>query len=256
MNLALALLAAVASGLVGSIAIMRRMALAGDAFSHVALPGVGLALAYSVNPMLGGAAALILGALIIWKVEKVTTLNVEAMIGVLFSISLAIGAIAIGEEHELIKMLFGGVRPAAPGEFIIGIMVAVFIIAFILYNRRALTLMLVSRELAKTAAIKTEKMQLLFLLVFALTVLLGMKFLGVLLTGSLIIIPASSARNVAKNLHGMLALSSGAALISMIAGLMAVRYLDLNLGPAAVIVAGILFVLTLIINLAGQKRFD
>jgi len=253
LNLTLAALAAVASGLVGSVALMRRMALAGDAFSHVALPGLGLALVYSFNPILGGAAALLLGAFIIWKVEQISALNTEAIIGVLFSISLAVGAIAIGEEHELIEALFGGIRPVASGEFFVGTAIAAGVIWFIIRNRRALTLILVSRELAKTAAIKTEILQLSFLIVFALTVLLGMKFLGALLTGSLIIIPAAGARNVARNLHGMLAISSGLALASMIAGILAVQSFPIELGPAVILVAGALFIFTLGVNLVRQN---
>ena len=75
-----------ASGLVGSFALMRRMTLAGDALSHVALPGIGLALLYSYNPVLGGAITLLVGILIVWKVENLSHLNTEAVIGVLFSL--------------------------------------------------------------------------------------------------------------------------------------------------------------------------
>ncbi len=49
---------AIAAGLVGCFAVMRRMALAGDAFSHVALPGIGVALALHIHPMIGAVAML------------------------------------------------------------------------------------------------------------------------------------------------------------------------------------------------------
>jgi ABC-type Mn2+/Zn2+ transport system permease subunit len=52
----LALLFAVAAGLVGSFALMKRMLLASDVISHVALPGIGLAFLFGFNPLLGGAA--------------------------------------------------------------------------------------------------------------------------------------------------------------------------------------------------------
>lgn len=63
----LAAFTAIASGLVGSFALMRRMTLAGDALSHVALPGIGLALLYSYNPVLGGALTLLFGVLIVLR---------------------------------------------------------------------------------------------------------------------------------------------------------------------------------------------
>jgi len=250
----LAVFTAIASGVVGSFALMRRMTLAGDAFSHVALPGIGVALLYSFNPVLGGAAALFMGTLIIWKVERLSPLNTEAIIGVLFALSLAIGAIAIGEEHELVEALFGGITPVTAPEFILGSLIAIFVTGFIVSNRHALILLLVSKELAKTAAIPIDRLQFLFLLMFALTVILGMKFLGVLLMGSLIIIPAAIARNVAQNLSGMLVIASGSAVASVILGILASQFFEAPLGPTIIIIAGILFVASLVSNVFGASR--
>lgn len=251
----LAGLTAIASGIVGSFALMRRMTLAGDALSHVALPGIGLALLYSYNPAFGGAVTLLVGAVLIWKVEKLSQLNVEAIIGVLFAISLAIGALVIKGEHELVETLFGGITPVTTYEFIFGSLIALGIIFFIIHSRHALVLMLVSKELAKTINIATEKLQLVFLLMFALTVILGMKFFGVLLMGSLIIIPAATARNIAKNLNSMLALSSIVALVSVASGMIASQFFTVQLGPVIILIAGMLFVGTLIFNFAVSKHY-
>jgi len=248
----LAELTAIALGLVGSFALMRRMTLAGDAFSHVALPGIGLALLYSLNPVLGGALALILGTLIVWRVEKLSHLNTEAIIGVLFAVSLALGALAFEEAHELVETLFGGITPVSVYEFLFGVPIALFVIWFILKNRHALVLSLISKDLAKSAALPTGRLQFLFLVVFALTVILGMKFLGVLLMGSLIIIPAAAARNIAKNLQTMLAISSGVAFVSVLSGMFASQLFAVELGPAIIIIASVFFIATLIPHLARK----
>ncbi len=244
----LALLTAVASGLVGSFALMRRMTLAGDAFSHIALPGIGLAILYSYNPIVGGAAALIVGAFLIWNIERRTRLNTEAIIGVLFSVSLAVGALAIENEDELIETLFGGIGSVSILEFAIGSLVAILVVWFIMAYRRTLVLMLVSEELAKTASVRTGQLQLLFLLAFAGTVILGLQFLGVLLMGSLIIIPAATARNIAKNLTGMLITASGVSVVSVVSGMFAAQFFSVSLGPSIIIVAGAFFVFSLIVG--------
>lgn len=245
-NLLLALLMAVASGLVGSFALMRRMTLAGDAISHIALPGLSLAILYSLSPLIGAGVALILGAIIIWKIEETSKLNTEAVTGVLFALSLAIGALLVEEEHELIKLLFGSTGGVTLGDFIAGTLISILIVLFILKNRYSLTLSLVSKELAKTVGVNNDRLQLLFLLVFSLTVLLGLKFLGVLLMGSLIIIPAATARNVAVNLNTMLSTAVMAALIAIVLGILIVQLFELPLGPSIVGVASALFFLTLI----------
>jgi len=248
MSFALAAFTAIASGLVGSFALMRRMTLAGDALSHVALPGIGLALMYSYNPILGGALTLLVGVVIVWKVEHLSHLNTEAIIGVLFALSLAIGALTFKEAHELVETLFGGITPVTSNEFFLGSIVAALVIWFILKNRHALVLTLISKELAKTTGISTPRLQFYFLVVFAMTVILGMKFLGVLLMGSLIIVPAATARNIAKNLHSMLAISSGTALVSVLSGIVISQTYGFQLGPIIIIIASFFFVLTFVFN--------
>jgi ABC-type Mn2+/Zn2+ transport system permease subunit len=106
---------AAAAGLIGVFAVMRRMTLASDAFSHVALPGVAVALLWRVNPVVGGLAALLAGAVVVWLAENRTTVPTEAIIGVLFSAALAAGSMLASGE-ELIEALFGGNRVADRGE--------------------------------------------------------------------------------------------------------------------------------------------
>src|SRR5882672_12603427 len=85
----LALFTALAAGLVGSFALMKRMSLAGDVISHIALPGLGLALLFHFNPLVGAAATLFLGTLLIWRLQQGGTLTTEVAIGVIFTAALA-----------------------------------------------------------------------------------------------------------------------------------------------------------------------
>ena len=57
--------AGAAAGLVGCFAVMRRMTLAADAISHIALPGIGVAILPRIHPIIGGVAALLLGTLLV-----------------------------------------------------------------------------------------------------------------------------------------------------------------------------------------------
>ena len=111
-ELALPVGMAIAAGLVGCFAVMRRMTLASDAISHVALPGIGIALLLQASPLLGGMVMLVLGALLIWLVEVRTRIATETVIGVVFSAALALGALFTPGE-SLIDALFG--RPGTLG---------------------------------------------------------------------------------------------------------------------------------------------
>ena len=235
---------AVAAGLIGCFAVMRKMTLAADAFSHVALPGIGLALLLKINPLVGALAALLTGSLLIWLVEGETKLSTEAITGVVFSLALAIGALtATGEE--LVDALFGAPGLMTNTEAIFGVIAAGGVIAFVFIARDRLLVSLVSSEIAIASGIRVSTLQVSFLIAFALTVALGMRYLGVLLMGSLIIIPATVAKRLAGSIDSMFAVAVGAALFSTLAGNALAVSMHRPSGPLIVAIAGGLFFLSL-----------
>src|SRR3989344_7279072 len=125
--------AAAASGLIGVFALTRRMTLAADVISHVALPGLGLAVLFNINPLIGGAAALILGALLVWALERRTRIATETIIGVVFAASLAIGSLLINSNEELLDALFGDFSGLTLLEAAIGIIAGLAIILLTIF---------------------------------------------------------------------------------------------------------------------------
>ncbi len=246
-GLTLSLCMAVAAGLVGCFAVMRRMALASDALSHVALPGIGLALAFHFHPVLGGLAALFVGTLLVWSLEHQTRISTETVIGVVFSLALALGSM-LASGDELVDALLGA--PGTPGawELALGLAGAAAVIAFVLTERDRLVIALVSRDIARTAGIRVARLELLFLLAFALTVALGLRYLGVLLMGSLVIIPAATAKHLARGIDGMLATAAVGAVASTLAGELLAPRLQRATGPVIISVASGVFLLSLLIR--------
>src|SRR5512138_523044 len=81
----------VAAGYLGSIMVLEKMALVGDALSHVALPGLALGVLLNFDPLLGGFLFLFVSAIIIWHVGRVTKLSFETLVGAAFTLALAVG---------------------------------------------------------------------------------------------------------------------------------------------------------------------
>jgi len=241
----LAIGAGVAAGLVGCFAVMRRMTLAADAISHIALPGIGLAILLRVQPILGGLAALLVGTIIVWGIEGRTRFATETIIGVVFSTALAIGSL-ITSGDELIEALFGGVGHITTLEVLIGFILSMGVVGFVVLQRHRLVLALVSPEIAHTTGINVRRLNLFFLLVFALTIALGLRYLGVLLVGSLVIIPAATAKRFARNLRGMLIVSVVASLASTTIGTWLSVALHRAPGSMIVLVAAGIFLLSLL----------
>lgn len=244
-SLVLSFTMATAAGLVGCFAVMRRMTLAADAISHVALPGIGIALAMRINPMLGALATLLFGAVLIWALEAQTKIATETITGVVFSVALAIGSMTTSGE-QLIEALFGGPKNLSSWEVGLGLLGASAVVVFILQARNSLVIALVSPDIAATSGINVARMNLLFLLTFAVTVALGVRYLGVLLMGSLIIIPAATARHLARNLTGMLVVSVAVAIVSTALGSYSAGLFHNETGPFIITVAGGIFFLSLL----------
>jgi ABC-type Mn2+/Zn2+ transport system permease subunit len=262
-SIILALLTALAAGLIGSFALMKRMSLAGDVISHIALPGLGLALVFHINPLVGAAATLLLGTFLIWHLQKGGTITTDVAIGVIFTAALAVGTLVTPSE-DLIEALFGGFQSLTLSWFLVGILAVAGIIMFIWRFRHQLIIGLFSPDLAAAAGINVSRLNLYYLLMFSLTVLLGLRFLGALLVGALIIIPAAIGRQLTHTLTAFLAVSSVASVLSVLIGVSINRYyptlsvgpvtLNLSLGPAIIAAATLFFLLSLLPQTRYSKQ--
>jgi len=243
--LAVGALSGAVSGYLGSFMVLRRMSLVGDALSHVALPGIAIALAIGVNPMLGALLALALAAVGIWYLSDHSEIYPEALVGIFFTASLAAG-ILITPEVELLEALFGDIDKIGPIDGIFTLIGAVAIFAVTMTISKKLLLMVVSKDLAKSQKIKTSKIDLIYLLLVCGVVALGVKFLGTLLTGAMVIIPAVTAKNIAGNIKAYQILSVVLGTLATAAGILIASYFKFPSGPTIVLTAISFFIFSFV----------
>jgi len=239
----IALLIGIASGSVGPFILLRRMALVGDALSHVALPGIALALIYGIDPFYGVVVFLIAAAFLIYWLEGRSRIPPDAIVGLLFTASLAIGILII-PRADVIESLFGAF-PVLSVPYLLAILAAALILSALcfLLARRFLFL-IVSPDLAKVHGVD-PKYDLALLLVFALIVALGIKLVGTLLMGALTIIPASIAKNVSCSMRRYVVLSALLGGTISVAGVWLAGMFRFLPGPAIVLLGVSLFLLSL-----------
>jgi ABC-type Mn2+/Zn2+ transport system permease subunit len=248
----LALFFSLAAGLVGCIALMKRMVLAGDVISHLALPGLGIAFAFKLNPLMGGAVTLFIGTFLVWQLQRKTGLATDAAIGVIFAAALAIGA-AITPSEDLAESLFGRVDKISLNGFLLGLAAVLFVTVSIFLLRDELTLSIFSTDLAAATGVNISRLDLYFLLLFSLTVLVGVRFMGALLASALIIIPSATARQITNRMSNFFVLALAASLVSVAAGFLlnAFVFKFATAGPTIAIVAAALFSLSLLGRVKG-----
>jgi ABC-type Mn2+/Zn2+ transport system permease subunit len=228
------------AGYLGSIMVSKHMALVGDALSHVALPGLALGILFNFNPFIGAFAFLAATVIVTWYLQKSTTLSVEAIIGVLFVLALAIG-ILITPQVDLLEALFGDVSKITFTDTIITVLVSVSVILVTKTIYQKLAVSMISKELAIASRIKVERINLIYLFLVAIIVALGIKEVGTLLVGALVIVPAAAAKNISSTLSRYSLMSAIFGLASATSGVTLSSYVNLPAGPLVVIVGAAIF---------------
>lgn len=245
LQLLVGILTGLGAGYLGSFMILKRMSLVGDVISHVALPGIAIALIFKINPFLGAFAALFLAVIGIWLLERKTELPSETLVGIFFALSLALG-ILITPEPELLEALFGDITKIGPADAIITINLTAVIFLSMFRIYRGLTLSIVSKQLAQSMGINVSQINLIFLLLVATIVALGLKVTGVFLMGALVIVPAAAAKNVSISLASFTRLAALFGGLSALGGILFAGHFNLHPGPIVVLTSGVIFILTLL----------
>jgi len=217
----IALLVGIASGSVGPFILLRRMALVGDALSHVALPGIALALIYRLDPFYGVMVFLIGAAFLVFWLEGRSRVPPDAIVGLLFTASLAIGILMI-PNADVIESLFGAF-PMLSLPLLAAILVTAVVLSALCFAlAKRFLFLIVSPDLAKVHGL-----------------------VGTLLMGALTIIPASIAKNLAQSMRRYVILSAilgGAISVTGVWLAESFRFLP---GPAIVLLGVTIFVLSL-----------
>jgi ABC-type Mn2+/Zn2+ transport system permease subunit len=236
----------ISAGYLGSLMVLEKMALVGDALSHVALPGLALGILYNFNPFFGAFAFLFASAVIIWHVGRVTKLSFETIVGAVFTLALAIGIVMIPSLDALEEALFGDITTVTAIDAVAAVAISAVAVLLTKMIYKKLVLGMISEELAISKGINIEQINLLYLLLVSLVVAVGIKIIGTLLVGFLVVVPAAAAKNVSTDLFRYSLLSAAFGTISAVTGVSLSGYLNLPTGPLVVFAGIAVFIATVL----------
>jgi zinc transport system permease protein len=233
------------AGYLGSLMVLEKMALVGDALSHVALPGLALGILFNFPPFLGAFAFLFASAVVIWHLGRVTRLPFETIVGAMFTLALAIGILII-PQPDLLEALFGDITTVAVLDTVAAVVVSVIAVFLTRMIYRKLVLGMISEELATSKGIDVSKINLLYLLLVSLAVAVGIKIVGTLLVGFLVVVPAAAAKNLSADLFRYAVMSASFGVISTTSGILFSSYVNLPAGPLVVLSGIVVFLATVL----------
>ncbi len=233
------------AGYLGTLMLSKKMALVAGPLGHLTLPGIALALIYGFDMSLGAFPFVILGIVFIWLFEIRTKLPMEALTAVVFASGVAIAFLflPIGQAEAA---LVGDISKVNLWESAISVVLTVFLFLMITKIYPKMVLINISEDLAKSQGINVEKHNLIYLILIAVIVALGVKIVGGLLTAALAAIPACSARNLSRNVFQY---AFGATIIGIISSSLGIFIFELTgfpAGPLIILVNAIIFLISTI----------
>jgi len=235
------------AGYLGSLMLTKRMALVGGALGHLTLPGMAIALAYDFDVSVGAILFLALGVSIIWLLEQKTSLHLEALAAVVFSSSLAIAFLFLPKEEMDIALL-GDVSQISFSTVLITVILTSVLYFVIRHIYSKMVLMGISSDLAQTQGINVKNYNVIYLICIAVTVALGVRIVGGLMTAALLAIPACTAKNISQHLSQYAIVSMFAGAAASVLGIIGFALTGAPAGPLIIIASAILFLISIFVK--------
>lgn len=244
-------------GILGTMVINNRMAFFSDALGHSALTGIAVGTIFGIsNTNISMVLYAIIFALLLNYIKRRKTVSTDTVISVFSSFSMAIGLMILsrgGNFSRYSSLLVGDILSITARE--IGLLCLLFIISliywFLCFNR--LNSVGVNISLARSKNIKSNLLEDSFSVLIAIIVMLSIKWIGILIINALLILPAAAGRNIASNMREYHLFSVLIAMFSGICGLILSYHMGTATGPTVVIIAAILFFITLFIGPSKNK---
>ena len=239
-------------GILGTMAVNNKMAFFSDALGHSALTGVALGVLLGIeNEIISLLAFGVLMALIITRVKNKGNASSDTVISVFSSTAIALGLLVLsygGGFSKYSSYLVGDILSVTPGEILslLAVLVGVLILWSLIYNK--LLLISINRELAASRGVKTVLYENIFVVAVAVAVMFSIKSVGILLINSLLILPAATSRNVAKNSRSYLCISVVISLLCGVTGLITSFYINTSAGATIVMALASVFFVTYILK--------
>lgn len=218
------LLLAPMTATLGVSVITFRMAFFSDAIGHSAFAGVALGLLLSLDPAFTMPAFGVLVGLCIMAVRRGSLLSADTSIGIVFSAVVAFGLAVVsrapGMARNMTQFLYGDILTVSPAElgFLALLLPALFVFALVGFNR--LLFVALNPVMARAHGVRVAVWQYAFAALLSLVVMLAVRAVGVLLVTALLIVPAATARHLARTAGGMFWWAQGIALFSGVSGLL------------------------------------
>ena len=236
-------------GLLSTMIVTGKMSFFSDALGHSGFTGIAIGvLCGAALPIWWAVGLAVAFALLFSFVRSRSSQSADTIIGVFSSTAVALGIFIAtmggGSFTKFNKYLIGDILSVTPGEIGALALVLLAVAALWVLCSNQLILTAIHPQLASSRGVKTARNETLFTVVIAVVVTLAMSWVGLMVINSLLVLPAASARNVAKNVRQYHLFSVLGALLASVAGLILAYYLGCSAGATIALLLALFFAVT------------
>ncbi|SKA79646.1 zinc transport system permease protein [Thiothrix eikelboomii] len=258
MSLLAGLLASLGCGVMGTFVVVKRITFLAGGIAHSVLAGMGAAVYFGFDPLLGALMAAIVSALLIgwirlnWKTQE------DTLIGAIWAMGMAIGLLFIsqtpGYASSLTSYLFGNILLVPEQDvWFMAILDLLLLLVVGLFYRQFLAVIF-DEEFARLRGVPVSFFYLLLLCLIAVTVVLLIHVVGLILVIALLTLPAAIAGHYVHSLGGMMLIATVLGSSFTVGGLALSYSPNLPAGPTIILLAGSAYVLSAIFSHYRLRR--
>ncbi|GAA6395633.1 metal ABC transporter permease [Solibaculum mannosilyticum] len=244
-------------GMIGTMVVDHKLAFFSDALGHSALTGIAIGVLLGVaEPMVAMTIFAVIFAILLAQIKRSKVSSSDTIISVFSSTAIALGLVLLsagGKFSQYSNYLIGDILTIRPQELLILVAVLVAGIVFWLLFFNKLLILSVNSVLAKSRGIRVRLVETAFITLIAILVTVSIKWVGILIINSLLILPAAASRNISHNVRQYNGVAVLFSMVSGVAGLIISYYAGTAAGPTIVLVGAAIFFLTFAFKQSVRK---
>jgi zinc transport system permease protein len=251
--LLIAVLASIASGIIGTFIVVKRMSLISGSIAHAAFGGLGISYFLNVNPLFGGVLFSLISAVSIALFRKNAKNRIDTLLSFLWATGMAIGLVFIfmtpGYATDLFTYLFGNILLVSRFDIYIIILLDIVILSIVYLMYNSFLAVTFDEEYAETRNMPVTLVNMILFALIALTIIATIRVVGIVLMIAILTIPAATAQLFHKTVKKIMITSSLITLSASISGLFISYYLNFATGPIIVLIISAVFSISYIKNI-------
>ena len=244
---------------IGTIIVLKRLSMFGDAISHTSLAGVTFGLVFNINPILASILFCVISALSIEYIRKNISKYGEMSIAIIMSFSIGIAGILSGfvsNNTNFNSFLFGSIVSISNFELKLVITISIVVILTFILLYKEIFYITFNEKLARLSGVPVKTINTIFTILIGITISVSSRTVGALIVSSMMVVPVATALQISNSYKSTIIIAIIANMISTILGLFASYYIGLKPGAIIVIINIIVFFISLIVRKLRINLFD